>query len=113
MANPDFFMGVGDSLPLLATTLIGPDDEPIDLTGCTITFEVAPVHGGDFTTRDVDADPDQVTNTGKVSCKVFDAGTSIPGLYEGRFVVIDGSGEQISVKNDRLITIEVTRRPGA
>lgn len=112
MADPDFFMSVGDSLPLIDTVLVGADELPLDLTSCTVTFEVAPAEGGTVVVRAVTIDPDQVGHRGHVTCKVFDRGTATADVYEGRFVVIQPGGDQISVRNDRLITIEVTRRPG-
>jgi hypothetical protein len=113
MADPDFFMCEGDSLPLVDTVLEGSDELPIDLTGCTVTFERAPAEGGTVVVRPVTINPDQVGHKGAVTLKVFDRGTSTRGFYEGRFVVVDGSGEQISIRNDRPIVIEVTRKPGS
>lgn len=114
MANPikpDIFRGVGDAL-VIRTKLIGSDKLPIDLTGCTSTFEVAPQHDGDLAIKPVTPDADQVANTGDCSVKVFETGESIRATYEGRFIVVDSHGDQISVLDDRLIIIEVTRRPG-
>lgn len=107
-------MAEGDSLPLFATTLLGSDGLPLDLTGCTVTMEVARIDGEDTpAVRTVTPDPDQVANPGDIVCKVFDRGESRRGDYGGMFKVIDADGEQLSVYNDRLVIIRVFRRPGA
>jgi hypothetical protein len=109
--SPDVKFAEGDSLPILEAVLLGADEQPMDLTGMAIVFRVQRLDQSQpAVDRPVTIDPDQTANKGKVTCKVFDAGTATAGDYKARFKATI-SGERISFRNDRLLLIHVSGDP--
>lgn len=110
----DLYMGRGDSLPILVTTLYGPDGAPISLTGKTVASILKRQNSAEAaTTPTVTPDPDQVTNPGRCSVTLFAPGVSTPGVFALRFkVTTTATGATISVRNaPPHLMVEVTADP--
>lgn len=111
---PDFYMGQGDSLPVLITTLYGPDGAAISLTGKTVTSILKRQNSSEAATNPtVTPDPDQVVNKGKVSLTLFAPNVSTPGVFALRFkITTTATGATMSVRNaPPHLMVEVTADP--
>lgn len=119
MADHDFFLGEGDTAPRLKEQLLVPVDlddpdadqfpngRPMDLTNATVVFRMRPE---DQSTTSVDIPVTIVGDPALGNVQVLWPGNTA-GRFKGRFKVVNGVGDKISFRNDRLLTVEITADP--
>lgn len=100
MRDPDFFLTVGDRLPVISATLLDPAGNPVDLTG---------VQGVAFTMALSDRSADAITGaappagdptTGGVAYAWADGDTLVAGDYDIEWTVTFSDGRQMTFPND-------------
>lgn len=94
--SADFQIGQGDTAPAL-TAQLTQNGTPVNLTGATVEFRMAP-HGTKTTTVDGTATLTDATN-GKVSYPWKASDTATPGDYDFMFVVTFSDGSKESFPN--------------
>lgn len=103
----DFTCKRGDTAtPLIA--ILSDNDGPIDLSGITVRFKM---RGETLKTTKVDspaeADPDQITNKGKVKYEWADSDVDQAGNFVGEFKLFSG-GKPLTIPNgNNYIQIEI------
>ena len=85
----DFFMGKGDQLPKIATTLEDTNGA-IDLTGATVTLYARKVGATTIFSGSVTVATDQVANKGQVTYSFGASDTLVPGRYFVKWVAVIG-----------------------
>ena len=100
----DFVMKEGDLAPSLTAALRDHDDQPVNLTGATVTFRM---RRRNATANVVDAAATVVTAaSGTVRYDWVAGDTDVAGLYDGEFVAELPSGRE-TFPNDRFISIKI------
>jgi len=111
MPSPDYFLTVGDRLPVVRETLIDPDGTPRDLTGCTVQFRIRRASRSISATGGsavIVGDP----GNGTVEYDWTGADTLVDGRYLAEWIVTAIDGRQTTYPNDRPITIQIRSRVG-
>lgn len=96
----------GDELPHLTATLTQ-SRAPIDLTNCTVEFEMVPVAGGASIGGACVVDS---PTAGTVHYVWQPGDTDAAGSYQGQFRVTYGTGDVITVPTIGVITISIEPR---
>lgn len=109
--NADFYIKQGDVKPPLVTTLIGDDDQPIDLTHTTVYLNVK-IHGQDQPLLHVPVaiDPDQVNKKGRISYQWVQGDTDNAGICDFECEIILGGDLNLQqrVPNDGYMILLIT-----
>jgi hypothetical protein len=104
--SADFYVKVGDTLPVLGATLYNADGTTLDLAGATVTFHMTrrgatePSVSGACTVTDEE--------NGGVEYAWQADDLEVAGRYNGEFQVVFGTGEIVTIPNDGYLWIEVT-----
>jgi hypothetical protein len=98
----DFYIRQGDTSPAIEAQLQDDTGQPVDLTGSSVSFRMAPPDG-DQTVVDSSASIDDASN-GRVSYAWSQSDTESAGHYNAEFVV-DAS---TTYPNDDYIVVKVT-----
>lgn len=109
MREPDFFLTVGDQQPVIQATLLDPDGNPIDLTGSTVVFSMAPTTRSGTTmggAATIVGDP----TLGVVQYAWQEIDTIESGDYDAEWIVTGGDGRQMTFPNDRSLRIRIRNR---
>ena len=110
----DFTFAQSNRLPSWEKQFLSDDDQPINLTSCTVQLFVRNATDG---TVKVNLSAVVITSAleGKVryDWSAGDATAMVAGIYEARFKITDASGKTLDVPNDTWLTIEVTDPIGA
>lgn len=108
MPEPDYFIRVGDGSVVITDVLSDEDGDPVNISGATVEFHLAPIQGG-AAIINASASNDQATaGTGHVS---YTFGTTVPGtagLYLGEWEVTYNGGGVQTFPNDRYILVRAT-----
>lgn len=99
-----FVIKQGDTLPALRAQLLGPDDQPIDLSVATVEFRM----GNHVSAAAVIEDPTQ----GRVRYDWRPGDTNVPGTHYAEFVVTFLGGATQRVPNDGYVLVQITRSVG-
>ena len=99
-----FTIKQGDTLPALRAQLLGPDDQPIDLSLATVEFRM----GDHVNAPAVIEDPKQ----GRVRFDWRSEDTNVPGTHYAEFVVTFLGGATQRVPNDGYVLVQITRSVG-
>lgn len=95
----------GDTRHALKATLKDSSGSPVDLTGCTVTFCMAPLGRSATVSRAVDIHD---TAGGEVWVVFAPGETDIPGgYYRAEFRVTYGDGRRETFPNDGYINIQI------
>lgn len=96
-----FHIKQGDTLPSLEATLVGPDGEPINLQGTSVTFCMGRSVRG----------PCEVVDAaqGRVRYVWQPGDTDEPGTWSAEFVVTNMAGETQRVPNNGYLIINIAR----
>jgi hypothetical protein len=101
----DFTIGRGDLLPILTATLTGDTGAVIDLTGCTVKFNMKARSGAAVK---VTAAATVVNAPGGIVSYTWAAGdTNVDGTYDAEFEVTYPSGKKLTVPNGAKTTVRV------
>jgi hypothetical protein len=107
VAEIDFYLGAGDTAPVLEMICKDPAGVPVDLTGATVSFQLRPEN--EETARvELPADVVVPGTNGRIR---FNWTGYTPGRYEGRVKALLASGKRMSFPNFRQLKIEVTEDP--
>lgn len=104
--NPDFFIGVGNTLPTLDAALFGGQPRvPANLTGSTVTCSLSTLGGTVIFSRAASV-TDAVDGRVQYTWQAGDTDTA--GTYLARFHVTYGSGDIQDFPNDRFIEVRIS-----
>lgn len=102
-----FTLKVGDRLPVLAVTLLGPDGNPVDLTTATgVTFRMT-AEGAAEPTVAAGACTIASATGGRVEYAWAAVDVDTAGNYNGEFVVAWTGGKQQTVPNEGTFRIRI------
>lgn len=98
---PDFYIKQGDTEPALEAQLMGPDGNPINLQGATVSLCMG---------RHIQA-PTEIINAaeGRVRYAWQPGDTDLPGTWNAEFLVRFASGIEQRVPNEGHIVVRVSR----
>lgn len=99
----------GNTKPLVAT-LLDADDNPQDLTGCTVLFRMAPATPGighDLIEADAEILQDGSTDKGRVQYTWGDGETDDPAVYRLSWDITFGDGTVATAPNAGYVTFEI------
>lgn len=103
---PEFNIKQNDTSPALQATLRDDDGTPIDLTGTTVAFHMAPVNDRSATTVNAAATVTDATG-GVVEYEWTPGDTTEPGVYVAEFEATYSDGAVESFPNDGDITVVI------
>lgn len=108
--DADFVLGQGARAPILRATLNDEDDEPVNLTGATLTIEISneDESNGPRIENVTIVDPLLAT----VEYEWVTADSETPGTYDLRIDALLASGKHMPWPSDRCWKLEVTPKPG-
>ena len=104
-----FHLKKDDLLPYIEKTLYGADEEPLDLTGATVTWSMRPSSSN---TPKVDAEACVIVGdaaNGRVQYQWASGDTDTAGTFFGEFVATIG-GKPLTVPNKGTVTVEISAR---
>lgn len=107
MAEPDFTIGEDDTGPSLEETLLGPDGNPIDLTGATVAFIMQ------IRDRSVPATSTAADIVDPIAALVsvdFTVETANAGNFTYQWRITLSGGQVVTVPNDRYRTMRVQKK---
>lgn len=99
-----FYIKQGDTLPSLRAQLLGPDNQPINLSGATVEFRVS----GRVAATAVVEDDEQ----GRVRYDWRPGDTDKPGAHNAEFIVTFMGGATQRVPNDGYLTVHILKAIG-
>ncbi len=94
----------GDTRHALKATLKDGSGSPVDLTGCTVTFHMAPLGRSATVSRAVDIHD---ALAGEVWVVFAPGETDISGVYRAEFQVVYGDGRRETFPNNGYINIQI------
>lgn len=111
----DFWIKRGDDAPVIRSTLLDYDDDPVDIGAATVTFVMRAIHGD--VVIEAAADNDQVDtgedgSKGWVSYAWQPGDTDTAGGYYGEWQVDFISGERETFPNDGHMRIAIVEDLG-
>lgn len=95
-----------DLLPLIVATLLTSDGDPMDLTGCTVTFRMRKF-GVSALTVNAACAVVSPAYSGVVAYTWLDGNTDIAGLYFAEFEVVTGTGSRTTFPNTDALLVQV------
>jgi len=105
VAQFDFTIRQGDSLPYLTQTFTDSTGTPVDLTGCTVHFVMRTLTAS---TPAINAEAEIVdVATGQVSFAFSSEQTATAGEYMGSWIVTNGSGGTFTIPTQGYLTISI------
>ena len=105
-----FYIKQGDTGPALVATLKDADGTPVSLAGISaVRFHMSKLDGTAVLNQLATADPNQMTNPGKVTYDWQDGDTDAAGMFVAEFEVDFGGGLVETFPNDSDLQIVVTR----
>src|SRR5688572_17713744 len=100
----DYYLTLGDELPVISATLTDPDGAAVNLTGCTITLKAKHRETGtaySFACTIISA------AAGTVKYTWVSGNLTLVGMYDLRFDVVTSGGTSFSCPNYRYLTMQV------
>lgn len=94
----------GDTRHAIRAILKDGSGSPVDLTGCTVTFHMAPLGRPPTISRAVDIHD---TAGGEVWVVWSPGETDVTGVYRAEFQVVYGDGRRETFPNDGYISIQI------
>lgn len=98
----------GDTLPHLSAVLTQAG-APIDLTNCTVRFEMKPFAGGDVLGGACVVDS---ATDGRIHYEWKTVDTATIGSYHGQFHITYGNGDTLTVPTTGVVSVAVGPRIG-
>ena len=101
----DLIIGQGATSPALTATMTDQSGNPVNLSGCTVTFVMRSL----FSSTPVVNTTATITNAaaGTVQYSWLATDTATSGLYSGQFQVVTGSGTTFSAPTDGYLEISI------
>jgi len=107
MSGAYFYIKQGDLLPSLRATLLGPDDEPADLTGVEVRLRLARPDGTFFFDRVVTVESPPTAGVARYDWQAGD--TDVEGAHLGEFRGIF-DGKLLTFPNYQHMIVWISRR---
>lgn len=105
----DIVIKAGDTFPVLSVTIVNQDDDtPVDLTGATVVFRMAPDSGGAIVLSATASVRDGVN--GVLEYNWAPGQTDTPGRYRGEFIITMPSGKVMTAPNTSYLDVRIVER---
>lgn len=100
-----FWMKRGDRLPVISATLKDDTGQPVDLTGCTVKFNMVAADTGAVKVSAAAGILSEAAGTVQYAWGASD--TDTPGVYYYEWEVTDGSGKRYTFPNQGSLVLEI------